>query len=173
MRFYAHERLALMVDGPNLRNAVRALGFDVDFAKLQGFIARQGTLVSSCYFTQLKEGEDFNPVRPLVDWLDYNDWQVVTRERETAVDLAVHALEMSAHLDHLILASGNSDFVALVEAVQRRACRVSILSTTKAGATGGGCADELRRSTDHFIELADLRDLIARPARAPKEALQA
>jgi uncharacterized LabA/DUF88 family protein len=172
MRFYAHERLALVVDGPNIWTAARVLGFGVDFAALQGFIARQGTLVASCYFTPLKEGGDFNPVRPLVDWLECNDWQAVTRERDTDVDLAVHALEMAGHLDHLILASGNGNFVALVEAVQRRACRVSILSTIKAGATGGGCSDELRRSADHFIELADLRETIARPVRA-KEALQA
>jgi len=87
------------------------------------------------------------------------------------IELAIDVLEMAEHLDHVILFSGDGDFRRLVEAVQRRGLRVSVVSTIKSSPPM--VADELRRQADDFIELAELAPLIARAAgeRAPRAAL--
>lgn len=172
MRFYAHERIALLVDGPNCWNTAKNIGLEIDWGKLEAFFGRQSTLVSSVYFTCLPtvHSDGFQPIKPLIDWLDFNNWQVVSREKDTDVDLAVVAMELAnGCIDHFVIASGDSDFVILVEALQRRGKRVTILSSLK----GGGVSEDLRRSADNFLDLESLRDTIARPARTPKEAVGA
>jgi uncharacterized LabA/DUF88 family protein len=76
------------------------------------------------------------------------------------IELAIDVLEMAEHLDHVILFSGDGDFRRLVEAVQRRGIRVSVVSTIKSSPPM--VADELRRQADDFIELSELAPLIAR-----------
>lgn len=171
MHFYGHERLALVVDGPNTWHAGKDLGFEIDYAKMQAIFARQGTLVASRYFTRMEDkGTDFNPMVPLIQWLSFNGWAVITRDKDTDVDLAVHAMEMMDHVDHLLLASGDSDFAMLIDAYQRRAKRVTIISTIKAPTQR--CSDDLRCGADQFIDLNDLRTSIERPARI-REAMPA
>lgn len=172
MKFYAHERVALIVDGPNTWNCAHRIGLEIDWGKLQDFFARQGLLCSSLYFTaaSIDPVDGFDRLRPLLDWLDFNGWQVIAREKDTDVDLAVAAMELAqTQIDHFILASGDSDFVILVEALQRRGKRVTVLSSLK----GGGVSEDLRRAADNFLDLESMRDCIARPARAPKEAVGA
>lgn len=168
MRFYGHERLALLVDGPNTWHAGKALGFEIDYGKLQDLFARQGTLVASRYFTRMADTEDFNPVHPLVQWLGFNGWAVTTRDKDTDVDLAIFAMELLDHVDHLILASGDGDYCALVDAYQRRGRRVSIVSTVDSRPMH--CSDDLRCGADQFMELSTLRSVIERPAREPQTA---
>lgn len=78
---------------------------------------------------------------------------------------------MSEHLDHVILFSGDGDFRRLVEAVQRKGLRVSVVSTIKSSPPM--VADELRRQADDLIELSELAPLIARnpSERAPRPAV--
>jgi len=171
MQFYAHEKLALMVDGPNFWHASKNLGFDIDYGKLREFFARQATLTNCIYFTRMEETDDFNALRPLVDWLEYHGWQVVTREKDTDVDLAVAAMEMADHINHFVIVSGDADYCSLVEALQRKGVRTSVLATLKS--PGSNCSDDLRRAAEQFIEMDDLRATITRPARAVKEALSA
>src|SRR3569623_772692 len=82
---------------------------------------------------------------PLLDWLDYNGYTMVTKPTKEFTDamgrrkikgnmdieLAIDVLEMAEHLDHVILFSGDGDFRRLVEAVQRKGLRVSVVSTNK------------------------------------------
>lgn len=171
MRFYAHEKLALVVDGKNIWSTARALGLDMDWGKLQDFFARQATMVSCTYFTEMESSEEFNPIRPLKDWLEFHGWQVVTQTDDTAVDLAVACLEMAPWIDHFMLATGDVVFLPLIHALQRKGRRVSLLSSIKAN--GASCADEMRRQADAFVDLDELRLAVARPARAPKETVLA
>jgi uncharacterized protein (TIGR00288 family) len=169
MRFYGHERLALVVDGPNTFHACQNIGLEIDYSKLQKLLARQATLTCSLYFTSMNPDADgFVPHKPLIDWLDYNGWQVIAREKDPDVDLAVMAMELAqTSIDHFVIASGDGDFVILVEALQRRGKHVTILSSLK----GGGLSDDLRRAADDFMDLSDLRSEIARPAKALKETV--
>jgi uncharacterized LabA/DUF88 family protein len=182
-RFYAEERVALFIDGANLHAAARALGFDIDYKRLLRHFQDQCRLVRAFYYTALIEDQEYSPLRPLVDWLDYNGFTMVTKPTKEFTDamgrrkikgnmdieLAIDVLEMSAHLDHVVLFSGDGDFRRLVEAVQRRGVRVSVVSTVKSQPPM--VADELRRQADVFVELEELSPVIARQ-HAPRPHAQ-
>ncbi len=180
--FYRDERLALFIDGSNLYAAAKALGFDIDYKLLRNEFMRRGKLVRAFYYTALVENEEYSPIRPLVDWLDYNGFTMVTKPAKEFVDstgrrkikgnmdieLAVDAMEIAERIDHMVLFSGDGDFRPLVAGVQRKAVRVSIVSTIRTSPPM--IADDLRRSADNFIELEELKEIIGRPPRPPRHA---
>jgi uncharacterized LabA/DUF88 family protein len=189
MTFYPNERIALFIDGANFYAAAKTLGFDVDYRKLLEEFKKRGRLVRASYYTAILEDVEYSPVRPLADWLDYNGFNVVTKPAKEYTDsfgrrrvrgdmdieLAVDMLELAPHVDHMILFSGDGDFRRLVEAVQKRGPRVSVVSSIKASPPM--IADELRRQADTFIDLADLIPLIGRPPRPdsyenPRQAMR-
>lgn len=173
----ADERTALFIDGANFYSAAKGLALDVDYRKLLDEFKKHSRLVRAHYYTAIVEDQEFSPVRPLVDWLDYNGFSLVTKpakeyadptgrrrfKGDMDVEIAVDMLEAAAYLDHAILFSGDGDFLAAIEAVQRRGVRVSVVSTLKTSPPM--VADDVRRAADHFIELADLAALIGRPPR--------
>ena len=132
--FYENERIALFIDGANLYSAARALGFDIDYRRLLEVFRKQGRLVRAYYYTALVEDQEYSPIRPLIDWLDYNGYTMVTKPTKEFTDamgrrklkgnmdieLAIDMLEMAEQLDHVVLFSGDGDFRRLVEAVQRK-----------------------------------------------------
>lgn len=163
--FYSEDKIALFIDGSNLYAAAKALDFDIDYRLLLKWAAKQGRLVRAFYYTALIEDQEYSPIRPLVDWLDYNGYTMVTKPAKEFVDaqgrrkikgnmdieLAIDVMEMADNLDHVILFSGDGDFRKLVEAVQRKGVRVTVVSTIKSSPPM--VADELRRQADHFLEL--------------------
>lgn len=171
---YPEDKVALFIDGSNLYAASRALEFDIDYRKLLSWSANCGRLVRAFYYTALIEDADYSPIRPLVDWLDYNGYTMVTKPTKEFVDaqgrrkikgnmdieIAVDMMEMSDNVDHIILFSGDGDFRRLIEAVQRKGVRVTIVSTIHSNPPM--VADELRRQADFFLDLESLRGLIAR-----------
>ena len=174
MLFYPQEKLAIFIDGANLYGAAKGLQFDIDYKRLLELFARKGVLVRAFYYTAVAEDQEFSPLRPLVDWLDYNGFSVVTKPLKEFTDatgrrrvkgnmdieLAIDVMEMTDRLDHIVLFSGDGDFRRLVEAVQRKGVRVSVVSTIRSQPPM--VADELRRQADNFIELGELADSIAR-----------
>ena len=177
--FYKDDRLALFIDGSNLYAAAKSLGFDIDYKLLRQEFERRGKLIRAYYYTALLENEDYSPIRPLVDWLHYNGYSMVTKPaREYTdgmgrrkvkgnmdVELVINAMELAPRLDHAVLFSGDGDFKPLVEALQRQGVRVSVVSTMRSQPPM--IADELRRQADNFIELDALREIIGRPPREP------
>jgi len=177
MTFYPNERIGLFIDGANLYSAARALDFDIDYKKLLEEFRKRGRLIRANYYTALLENDDYTPIRPLIDWLDYNGFRIVTKaakeysddsgrrrvKGDMDVELAVDVLEAAAYLDHIILFSGDGDFRRVVEAVQRKGVRVSVVSTMKSSPPM--TSDDLRRQADAFIELADLGSLVGRERR--------
>ena len=175
--FYRDERLALFIDGSNLYAATKALGFDIDYKLLRSEFMRRGKMVRAFYYTALIENEEYSPIRPLVDWLDYNGFTLVTKPAKEFTDstgrrkikgnmdieLAVDAMEMADHVEHIVLFSGDGDFRSLVGALQRKGVRVSAVSTIRSQPPM--IADDLRRQADNFIELEELKDVIGRPPR--------
>lgn len=174
MHFYDAERIGLFIDGSNLYAAARALGFDIDYKRLLNLFAAEGRLIRAFYYTALIEDQEYSPIRPLVDWLDYNGYTMVTKPTKEFTDamgrrkikgnmdieLAIDVMEMAPHLDHVVLFSGDGDFRRLVEAVQRKGVRVTVVSTVRSQPPM--VADELRRQADVFMELQDLGPQIAR-----------
>ncbi|MFI4996204.1 MAG: NYN domain-containing protein [Hyphomicrobiales bacterium] len=168
------EKLALFIDGANLYATAKTLGFDIDYRRLLAEYKSQGTLLRAFYFTALIEDQEYSSIRPLVDWLDYNGYHVVTKPTKEFVDatgrrkikgnmdieLAIAALDIAEHIDHMVLFSGDGDFRSLVESMQRRGVRVTVVSTTSTQPPM--VADELRRQADEFIDLAHMQKLIGR-----------
>lgn len=177
MHFYPTDRIALFIDGANLYSAAKSLNVDMDFRKMVEFFRSKGVLVRAYYYTAIVEGEEYSPIRPLVDWLDYNGFTMVTKpvKRYTDasghtrtkgnmdVEIAVDMLTLAPTIDHAVLFSGDGDFRRLVEAVQDRGVRVSVVSTLKSQPPQA--ADELRRAADQFVDLSDLMEVFGRPSR--------
>jgi uncharacterized LabA/DUF88 family protein len=173
----AQERTALFIDGANLYAATRSLGFDIDYRKLLDHFGNKSNLVRAYYYSALLETEEYSPLKPLTDWLAYNGYSLVTKPAKEFTDalgrrrikgnmdieLAIDMLELAPRLDHAILFSGDADFRRLVEAVQRRGVRVSVVSTIKTNPPM--IADELRRQADRYIELADIAPEFARKSQ--------
>jgi uncharacterized LabA/DUF88 family protein len=173
--FYKDERIALFIDGSNLFAAAKALGFNIDYKRLLTEFMRRGKMVRAYYYTAVVEDDEFSPLRPLTDWLSYNGFTLVSKPAKKYTDslgqtkikgnmdieLVVDAMEMAEQVDHIILFSGDGDYVPMLASIQRKGVRVSVVSTTRSQPPM--VSDELRRQADTFIELEDLRDVIARP----------
>ena len=175
--FYRDERLALLIDGPNLFSAAKTLGFDIDYKLLRQEFMNRGKMLRAIYYTVVIENDEYSPVRPLVDWLNYNGFTMVTKAAKEFTDsqgrrkikgtmdieLTVDAMELAPHVDHIVLFSGDGNFSPMVESIQRQGVRVSVVSTIRTNPPM--LADELRRQCDNFIELDGLRNTIGRPVR--------
>jgi uncharacterized LabA/DUF88 family protein len=182
MDFHSDERVILLIDGANLYAATKALSFDIDYRRLLQVFGARCRLIRAIYYTALLEDQEYSPIRPLIDWLDYNGYTVKTKPAKEFtdasgrrkikgnmdIDIAVDAFELAPSVDHFVLFSGDGDFRPLVEALQRLGKRVSVVSTIEAQPPMA--ADELRRQADQFIELASLEGVIgrAREARPPR-----
>ena len=177
MTFYPTDRLALFIDGANLFSAAKGLGFDIDYKKLLDEFRKRGVLLRAYYYTAIVEDQDYSPVRPLVDWLDYNGFTMVTKTAREFTDsqgrkrfrgdmdmeIAIDMLDLAPRLDHAVLFSGDGDFRPLIASLQQKGVRVSVVSTVKT--QPAMVSDDLRRQADSFIDLADLSDIIGRPSR--------
>jgi uncharacterized LabA/DUF88 family protein len=175
MTFYPTDKIALFIDGANLYSAARSLNFDIDYKRLLDEFRKRGILIRAYYYTALVDDQEYSPIRPLVDWLDYNGFTLVTkaaREYTDAsgrrrfrgdmdIEIAVDMLTMADNADHLVLFSGDGDFRRLVEAVQQKGVRVTVVSTVKSQPPMA--SDDLRRQCDQFVDLADLAAIVGRP----------
>lgn len=176
--FYASERTAIFIDGANLYGAARNLDFDIDYKKLLQLFKDKTQLVRAYYYTVLIEDQEYSPIRPLVDWLDYNGYTLITKpakettdpsgrrriRNSTNVEMAIDMLELADRLDHVVLFSGDGGFRRAIEAVQRRGPRVTVVSTMRT--TPPMAADEIRRQADDFIDLKDFKSEIERARTA-------
>ena len=182
--FHPDDRVAVFIDGANLYQAAKALGFDIDYKRLLHTLAADCRFVRAYYYTALLDEQEYSPIRPLVDWLDYNGYTMVTKplkeftqstgrrkfKGNMDVEITVDIMEMSAKLDHVVLISGDGDFRRLVEAVQRRGVRVTVVSTIRTQPPM--VADELRRQADFFLDLSELQGKVAREYHARHDDLR-
>ena len=177
MTFHPNERIALFIDGANFYNTVKALDFDIDYGALLDYFKGKGRLIKAYYYTAVRENDDYAPLKPLLDWLDYNGFHIITKPAKTRVnrdgrtrikgdmdvEITLGMLELAPHVDHMVLFSGDGDFRAAVEAVQKQGVRVSVCSSLEIKPPM--LADELRRQADAFIEIDDLEPEVGRPER--------
>ncbi|MCE2516679.1 MAG: NYN domain-containing protein [Alphaproteobacteria bacterium] len=180
--FLQNDRFAVFIDGSNLHATTKALNFDLDYSKLLQLFKDSGRLLRAYYYTALPDGTDYNPIRKLADWLDYNGYTMVTKQTREFTDhitgrkrikgnmdmeLALDMLKIAPHVDHVLLFSGDGDFCRLVDEVQNLGIRVTVVSSVKTRPPL--LADVLRRQADDFIDLVELQSFISRPERPPLE----
>ena len=168
------EKSALFIDGANLHATAKSLGFEIDYKRLLREFQLRGYLLRALYYTAVIEDHEYPSIRPLIDWLDYNGYTVVTKAAKELVDqtgrrkikgnmdveLAVDAMEIAPHIDQMVLFSGDGDFRSLVEAVQRRGVRVVVVSTISTQPPM--VTQELRRQADEFVDIIGLQSKIGR-----------
>ena len=168
------DKIAVFIDGANLHATAKTLGFDIDYKLLLNEFQSRGTLLRAFYYTAIVEDQEYSSLRPLIDWLDYNGFTVVTRATKEFIDangrrkvkgnmdieLAVDAMELAERIDEMVLFSGDGDFRSLVEAMQRHGVRVTVISTI--ATRPPMIADELRRQADVFTDLTELQSKIGR-----------
>jgi uncharacterized LabA/DUF88 family protein len=135
--------------------------------------------VRALYYTAVLEDTEFASLRPLIDWLDYNGYTMVTKPAKEFVDdsgrrrvkgnmdveLAVDVMKLAPTLDHVVLFSGDGDFCALVAAVREKGKRVTVVSTLATQPVM--IADTLRRQADQFLDLVDIESQICRETPRP------
>lgn len=182
--FDPREKIALFIDGANLYAASKSLNFDIDYRKLLKAFQSRGYLLRAYYYTALIEDQEYSSIRPLIDWLDYNGYKVVTKPAKEFTDsmgrrkikgnmdieLAIDAMEQSDVVDHLVIFSGDGDFTSLVEALQRKGRKVTVVSSLSSQPPM--IADDLRRQADYFIELTSLKSEIGRdPSERPMRSV--
>jgi uncharacterized LabA/DUF88 family protein len=172
-------RIALFIDGANLHATARTLGFDIDFKRLLKEFEGRGSLLRAFYYTAVIEDQEYSSLRPLTDWLSYNGYTVVTKavkeftdasgrrkvKANMNIELTIDAMDLAYQIDQMVLFSGNGDFRSLVEAVQRRGVRVTVISTISSQPPM--IADELRRQADVFTDLAELQSKLGRDPERP------
>jgi uncharacterized LabA/DUF88 family protein len=168
------EKVVLFIDGANLYATAKAIGIDIDYRRLLAEFQSKAFLLRAYYYTALVEEQEYSSIRPLIDWLDYNGFTVVTKPAKEFTDamgrrkvkgnmdieLTVDALDMAPYFDHMVLFSGDGDFTALVAALQRRGKRVTVASTLTTATPM--IADDLRRQADFFLDVADLARIVGR-----------
>src|SRR5271166_2251336 len=164
----SYNKIALFIDGANLYATAKTLGFDIDYKRLLKEFQGRGNLVRAFYYTAIIEDQEYSSIRPLIDWLDYNGYTVVTKATKEFIDasgrrkvkgnmdieLAVDAMELAEHIDQMVLFSGDGDFRSLVEAVQRRPPPYRTRSRLSAVSAVGGVsgADACERA--HLVQRA-------------------
>src|SRR6476620_2321262 len=166
-------KIALFIDGANLYATAKTLGFDIDYKRLLKEFQSRGTLLRAFYYTAIIEDQEYSSIRPLIDWLDYNGYTVVTKATKEFIDASGRRkvkgnmdMELAEHIDQMVLFSGDGDFRSLVEAVQRRGVRVTVISTISSQPPM--IADELRRQADVFTDLVELQSKLGRdPSERP------
>lgn len=180
------DKVTMFIEGANLHALSRALEMQVDYSKLLAHFQEHSRLVRANYYTAMLEDQEYNSIRPLIDWLAYNGFNVFTKPAKehtdsmgrrkikgnVDVEIAVDMLEAAKYSDHIVLFSGDGDFTHAVQAVQRTGTRVTVVSVKSMS------SDDLRRQADSFVDLADkaVHELIEkardpsappRPARGP------
>lgn len=171
-------KTVIFIDGPNTYNVSKALDYNIDYRKLHTLLEKYyPNIVRKLYFAAVDEDVEYQSIKPLLDWMAYNGWTVVSKPTKNFIDsqgrkkikgnmdieLAVSMMELAPKLDQVVLFSGDGDFKPLVEAVQRIGCRVDVWSTVKS--SPAMCSDELRRQADRFVDMDDdgIVKLISRP----------
>lgn len=163
------QRIALFIDGSNFFSTAKLLNIEIDYARMLGVFASKGDLIRAYYYTALPELSEPSPIRKLIDFLDYNGFQVVSKQTREFIDpasgkkrikgnmdmeLALDMLKLAPHIDHAYLFSGDGDFCRLLQEVQDLGVKVTVVSSTHTYPSMA--ADSLRRKADHFIELEDI-----------------
>lgn len=170
--FYKNETLALVIDGPSTNNAANFADMMIDWNSIPKLFKEKGRLIRSTYITHLVVNEEGDtPLIRLLDFLQFNGFDVVARRAKAFtsdngdqnikgdnihVEVTLAAMRAAEHVDHVVLFASDASYAPLIAELQRKGVRVSICGAK------GQTADLLRRQADAFIEISNLRDMIAK-----------
>lgn len=174
MKLYPDERTAVFIDGANIYSTTKNIGFDIDYKRLLAFFEKECLLVRAYYFTAVDRDSAFSSLQPMIDWLAYNGYKLITKPTRSFTDadgsqrvkgnmdveIAITAINFAKHIEHAVIMSGSGDMIPVVEELQERGVRVTIISSKET--PGTVVSDGLRRAADNFIDLAEIRSHVER-----------
>ncbi len=158
-RFYSSERIALFIDGNSIFSAIKGLNKKINYKRVNSLFAKQGKLVASFYYTPLREEDEFIALQPLIDFLSYNGYRVRTKSffedkrPSMNVDITCDMLEQSPNIDHYVLFSGDGDFARVIDVLQSKGKRVTVISNKEQ------LADSIHRACDFFVPIEALGEI--------------
>lgn len=178
------DKIAAFIDGANFYATGKGLGLDIDYLALRKLLDKDHNLVRIYYYTAVNTtsdgqgGDEFISIKPLLDFLDYNGFEVVTKPTKTFTDatgqrkikgnldveMTCDMLEIADRVDHIVMFTGDGDFVRAVRAVQRKAVKVTVCSSLQTSPPM--ISDDLRRAADQFVDVAKFSDKITRKSPA-------
>lgn len=173
------ERVSFFIEGANFYAAAKTGNVTVDYRKLLSHFEDNSIFKRAYYYTAVAEDQEYNSIKPLLDFLEYNGYSLVTKplkefidgqgRRKTKgsldVEMTVDMLNACKFSDHIVLFSGDSDFLPVIQEMKRNGIRVTVVSHMET------VADDIRRAADRFVNLMHVAPLIGRPPQE-QEAVQ-
>lgn len=180
IELYEDETVAALIDGQNNYFAMKALGWQMDFKKLRDWLLLSCRVHRMFYYSAVDESADFDPLIPVLDYMEYNGYRIVKKQakfyhdaggavrgiKRVDVEITIDMLRLPASVDHVLLFSGDGSLVPSIRAAQDAGKRVTVLSTME----GGIVSDDMRRVADQFIDLKEMRHELERLERQEQPA---
>lgn len=161
-------KTALFIDGANLYATAKALGVEINYETFDNYFNNP---IRKMYFTAIKEENEHQPIRPLLDWLEYHGFDMISKPAKIFIDefgkekikgnmdveITVAMMVMSDHVENMVLFTGDGDFASVVDEVKRKGIHVTVVSSLRSQPPM--VADELRRKADVFKELQQMQEI--------------
>ena len=151
------QRVAMFIDAQNLYHSARNLyGAKVNFGAILKEAVAGRHLVRAVAYVITTEGEEersfFEALNNLGIETKTKDLQIFfggAKKADWDVGLAVDAIRLAGKVDAVVLASGDGDFVPLVEYLKFMGTQVEIITF------GRSASGKLREAADDFIDMCD------------------
>ncbi|MFH1956369.1 MAG: NYN domain-containing protein [Patescibacteria group bacterium] len=152
---YKNQRVAVFIDVQNLYHSARAIYQKrVNFKELlESGVGERQLVRAFAYVVRTKTGEE----KPFFDALtklgieirvkDLQEYYGGMKKADWDVGIAVDAIKTASLVDAIVLASGDGDYIPLVEYLKNQGRRVEVM------AFGRSTSSKLRETADEFIDL--------------------
>jgi uncharacterized LabA/DUF88 family protein len=160
--FYKNEKTGIFIDAANNYHAFESAGVRLDYEALLNSFQDKCQLVTIRYYSGISDNPKYKSVKSAIDWLSYNGYVTVTKpvrvmeggimRANMDVEIAVDVMAACPKLDHVVLFTGDGDFVYLLQTIQRLGVKVSIVSGAKQ------ISDDLKRQADRFFDVSTLSE---------------
>jgi uncharacterized LabA/DUF88 family protein len=167
--FDAHtrDRLQVFIDGQNLFGTLRALEKKIDYKAFIETLRAETRFIRAQYFTTIRPQQDNEKFHSVLDFLDFNGYQLETKEVRDSMDgygnirsKGSMLVEMATQMlmaamngtDHIVLFSGDGELTAAVQACKLLDCRVTVVSSEQTRVI----SEDLRRVCDQYVDIESL-----------------
>ncbi len=156
---YQDQRVGIFIDAQNLYHSAKHLYDDarVNFANiLKDTVAERKLIRAMAYVISTKTGEEAGFFEALgkigieTRSKELQEFWGGAKKADWDVGLAVDAITLAPKLDAIIIASGDGDFVPLVEFLQ-----INMGTQVEVVAFGKSASSKLREAADEFFDLSD------------------
>ncbi len=171
---HPEQRVAILIDTQNLYHSAKNLyRSKVNFgAVVKAALGKRHLIRALSYVVNTESGEEapfFEALEKLGIEIKTKDLQIFyggAKKADWDVGLAIDAIKLAHKVDAIVIASGDGDFVPLVEYIKSQGCQVEVISF------GRSSSQRLRDSVDDFIDMDEnAKDFLIgyRPTRGRRD----